>query len=175
MEKTKIIEALRDEVKKSEEFRETLQLFSKRRRDRNELTLGALAASLPTIPRQTLAEVLEKLSALGIGKLVLTKKGEIEALIHVHDTLQSIGQVALGRSDQLEPSKIKPLSTTSASSRLQRPVKQSNVAHVSVHRPNTKLVISLQLGGRLINIPVPEDMTAGEVGRLVAQLKQVKE
>lgn len=94
-----VIQALRSRCESSKTFNSMCHVFALRERTRRQITLGSLQASMMKegfkFTKQQYAEELKFMANLGIGKLVLNKKGSVVALSNVLVTLQSIGLAAM--------------------------------------------------------------------------------
>lgn len=102
-----IAEKLQTEVKNSPAFKAIAELFTKRERARSRLTLNALTATMirtgHKFSREECKAVLLFIARIGCAVGDYDARSSLRGIKSIRFTLQSIGLVALGRSQLLEP------------------------------------------------------------------------
>lgn len=97
-----LVKKLREYTAASEAFAAVCHVFAQRERARSQVTVGALMLRMEHagfhFKRAQYEEVLKTLAALGVGRLE-AKNNKVKALRDIRLTLQSVGQVAVGKQE----------------------------------------------------------------------------
>ncbi len=178
-----LVPALRKEAEGNKVFNAICLLFALRQRTRNQVTMASLRLLLAkekfTFSRKETENCLIFLASLGIGRLVRTKDGQVEMLKDIQLTLQSIGQVALGKRDTMESFRPTPVYAD-----IQAPVEAAKPAPgikpppvseaiaAAVKTAKYELSILAQMDGKQVSFKIPKGYTPEELGLLVLELNE---
>ncbi len=162
-----VINQLRNEVRIKEAFNAVAHVFAVRQRARHQVTLTALLRTMRregfNHPVEAYTGVLEKLAALGFGRVEKDAKGHVRALKDVRVTLQSIGSAACGTASSLSSRKLR--------TRYRQLAPRPAVLAPKVERPAIGLSVVVHSGGKQLTIPVPAGLTLADMAGLLEELR----
>lgn len=170
-------ERLREAAKDSV-FHAVATQLSQRSRARDHITVYALTREMQQegfkYEEAQIAEVLETLSEIGIGTLKHSAEGFIEALVDIRVALKSVGEAALRGTSLKDFQKRQRHNTKSAPQRAQasRPTPPKDTGPWLADEAS--MVLTVKIGGRPINIPVPRELSSDQVSELVGKFRTTK-
>ena len=92
---------LRGAVRSNPTFEAMCHIFDVRERTRRTLNVRSIATSLRheghSVSRADVVRCLRLLEAIGIGKILLTEQGQVDALTHIKYTLSAVSKAALSK------------------------------------------------------------------------------
>ena len=163
MNTNEVTKRLKQEASNNDMARAVFLLWAMRHRARATVTLHSLRNAMVKqgfhFSGEKYEAFLKMMSDLNLGQLHVNSKGRPKSLVTVTYRLQSIGRVALGQDTKLSSMKrvnrFKELPKPTAPPRRQR-----------------KLILTLMLGERPLNIQVPPDLTSEELMTLIQGLQE---
>jgi hypothetical protein len=170
MEMSQIIDNLKKEANNNSVAKDIFEYFCSRERARQTLTVDALykRMTLEGIKhsRYEYAAVISVLSALGIGKLNKDLKGRVKGLTNVNYTLKSVGEAALGKINTLESSIVSE--RTGPTVKAYAASNKDRSTHIKVK----VLELDVEIGGKLVKVQLPTEVTRDELINLISFFKQ---
>lgn len=177
-----LVTALSQEVQKNPVFKDFALHCVTRQRARKELTLTSVSRNMKAegfdYSDAQLIQVLKTLSELDIGKLDRDHKGRIRGLKDIRLTLQSLGAAALGQENpNLKPFKGRAAFGVIAKEAVPTPTAPyTGEDRRRAPRPwqtsGAKVVLTVLLGEKPINIPMPSNLTPEEIAALVQKFSK---
>lgn len=185
MNQTEVITAIKEEAKSNKAADAVFHMWATRARARGQVTIAALDQRMQregfTFDKAEYAKLLKRMADLGFGRLD-TSSGKVLALKDVKVKLQSIGKAAIGTETTIEGwrarNKFRHLPAVKAAEAKQSESKPLPVASL-VHQSHPAregyragvVYIAVNLGEKLVSLPVPGNLTDAEVGMLVRRLR----
>ncbi len=192
MDRTQVISALRQEAKPNSFEEAAFMVFCLRDRARFRVTVKGLKQRMKLEGYDSFEDsqyqaFLEKLGRMGFGTVEKDSRGRVRALNHIKTTLQSIGKAALGQGVSLEKFKQRQRYTKlgempkaalqEAVAAPAAPVKPKALVRPVLapqarteRRQASTVGLVVDLGGRAVRMPIPDGLSAEEVGMLVQRL-----
>lgn len=106
IKKPQVVDALRKHASINKCFNDVCHLFALRQRSRRNITVHGLKLAMTSAgfdySRDELKDVLTFLSKQGIGTLQTSRSGMVKGLLDIRMTLQSIGEAAVSKQDQVQ-------------------------------------------------------------------------
>jgi len=171
---TNVITALRNEAETNDVFASVAYVWANRERARRQVTIPALRQAMAkegaTWTDAQYSKVLEFLSSLGLGELRKDSKGTVTGLYNVKVTLQSIGQAAAAKREDLK--KFKAMHKNKFQKLKAPPIEWKNVKSFDEASkdisPQAKMrsynvFLTVMIGGSPIIYPGP-NIQPGELG-----------
>lgn len=162
---------LKDESKTDPTLNAVVHDFALRRRTRSQITLHALEQRMKlegfTWTRDQCRNVLKLLGSCGVGKIDTDKEGNVIAIRDIKVTLQSIGRAVVGK----EP--IKQFNKRNTFGKLAvvptpQPPKRRGRKPRAYQTPGSRIVLTIIVNEKPVNIPVPSDLTPTEIAELIS-------
>lgn len=171
MNTAKAIETLKKEAEKNEAAREVFKMWSGRERGRDQVTVRALKLRMDSETKKRFAsedyaKVLKAVGQAGFGQLKYNRKGDVDAIVGIGVTLQSLGLAALGKGQTLVAlRKFHPLrqSVTDMEEIPQTVPQMSRL-------PDKITSIAVPLNGVMTQIPIPDGLTDEQLGSFIKRL-----
>ena len=191
----KVIEALRSEAKANPAIADVFLMLSARARPRHELTLLGLRIKMheeqfPEAHEAEYPRFFRFLENLGFGIVTVDLKGQPDAITELNTTLQSIGKVALGQENVLQP-----YSQRKRDTRVLRNLPRSAPTHHSPPSPvalgsrppkppgaprtarpqniMASLSVNLTINGKVMEVKIPSDITPEELTSFLARFQGI--
>jgi hypothetical protein len=174
-----LVTALSQEVQKNPVFKDFALLCASRHRARKDLTVVSVSRNMKAQgfdhSDDKIISVLKLLADLGVGKIDKDHKGRIRALKDIRIKLQSLGAAALGEvKDELKG--FRPRTNFGTLPQPTPPKAAPEVRAARSPRPwqtsGARIVLTVLLGDKPINIPVPANLTALEIAALVEKFSK---
>lgn len=150
-------------------------MFASRQRTRHQVTLRALSMRMKKEGFEhkdaEYAQVLKLLSESGFGTLEKDGKGRVKALKNVVATLQSLGAAVAAKGKSVQSSHPRPKFRTIVSNVVTDNADKTPSTPI---RLTSDISLTLKIGNRPVNLPMPSDLTAEEIGYVVAKLRNSK-
>jgi len=178
-----MINRLKDEAKSNPVWNAVAHVFALRQRARHQVTVAALSQRMRAEgfdwTDEQYADVLKLLSQCGIGRLEIDGKGRPVAIKDIRLTLQSIGKVVAGNAD----ADIKPFhqrhkfGNVVDMNQSQPKVKEHVIRRRrgrkprTYQTPNSKLILTVLVNDKPVNIPIPNGLTTDEIAKLISDLQ----
>jgi hypothetical protein len=187
------VQKLTNEAKVNPVWNAVAHVFALRERARSQVTVTALEQRMKDegfeFGREDYENVLKLLASVGVGKLVRDTKGRINALVDIKVTLQSIGKVAAGAATEVMGFQRKRRFGKLAGAR--RRAKRKGGPLTMLRQPAPKLedrrpgreprpyqtpgarvVLTVIIGEKPVNIPIPAELTADEIAKLIGSFTE---
>jgi hypothetical protein len=180
------IERLTTEAKSNPVWNAVAHVFALRERARSQVTIQALMQKMReegfNWDRKDYEQVLRLLASVGVGRLVSDSKGRPLALVDIKLTLQSIGKVAAGGSTEVQGFRRKSRFGRLAGPMVRRKRRKARATKtVEVRRPTRqprpyqtpapRLILTVIVNDKPVNIPVPNDFAPEDVAKLISDLQ----
>ncbi len=195
MNKSEIIQTLRNEAKTDKATEAAFQVCAVRNRARNRVTVDGLIQRMhiegfTDYDETDAVRFLEILTRTGFGRLEKDAKGHVKALTDIKVTLQSIGRVACGEEVDLDKFKKRnryvKLAEVPKAAMLATPAKPApktvavpKLAPKALVRPvapprRATVGLTFHVGAREIKLPLSDDLTPEEIAMIVAKFQDRK-
>lgn len=170
-----VVERLKKEAVDNPIFSALCHFLGSRDRTRSQMTIAAVRLSMARegyhFQRVDYERIFKFLANLGIGTLEFDKGAQLQALVNINYTLQSVGMVAV--TDALKLEAFTPSAPPKAPAVRQTTVAKPTpvVAKILAKEPEaytTSLVVNID--GQAISFPLPHGLTTAEIGLLLAQV-----
>lgn len=175
------IEALKREANKSPAANAVFHVFADRQRARQSINTAALVVRMERekfdFPVKQYEDVLKFLSTLGLGTLVLDKKGRVKGLANIKVTLQSIGMAALSptRAQRFEGFRSKPkfqkLTVEKPVPATSPPPAPKPLGAASGAVAGFPVSVTVVVNGKPVNFRIPNELSEAEIADLVVRFR----
>lgn len=176
MTKNEVVGAMNQEATINPVFKDFALLCAHRQRARKNLTLQSLSRKMKAegfkYQDKELEAIFKKLSHWGLGTIDLAPNGKIRALKDIKVTLQSIGSAALGSGK-------KDLTGFRPRAKFGKIFEMPPLSPRSVPKPQvivgggvSRVTLTVMLGDKAINIPVPAELSAAETAALIGKFQK---
>lgn len=167
MNNKEVVFALRTEVKNDKVFSDVCQMFAERQRSRHQVTVKSLSLRMHYLygvkhTDNDYRKVLTTLATLGFGRVENDRAGRLRALKDVKTTLNSIGKVAIGKTESLEEQN---------KSTKNKYVRMTEIATTQPTRTSNKIGLTIMINTKPVSIPLPDDIKPEEMAELIYRLK----
>lgn len=175
MTKEEIIDRLRERTTADPILNATMHMLALRKRPRHNLTLDGLYYRMRregfNHPKKEYARVFQLLGELGLAKIMTDLKGDPQQAKDFKLALPMIGAAACGENIPLTKMS-KPLVKVVAAATVPAPAPSVREARAprSYQTPGSRLILTVLVNDKPVNIPVPKTLTPDELSALITEL-----
>lgn len=172
------VAALRAKAAHNTVFRDMCKVFASRQRARQQVTVGALAASMRRAgydyPNEEYKDILKFLAAQGIGHIDMSPRGKLRALKGIRVTLQSIGHAVVSNKEQLKTyhTRAKFVKVPNVPQTIVERRNQERRASTPATNAVCKVTFTIVIEGKPIVFEIPAGIKKEELGEFIASLTQ---
>ncbi len=172
MNVNEMIKRLKQEAQTNDLARAVFVVWGMRDRARSVVSVNNLSNTMVkhgfSFPVERYEDLLKFLADMGIGKIHRSPKGKVQALVDIPIKLQSIGQAASGHNTGLKSMRRKARfkSLPKVEEGLQAaaaPTMPGLVTKPKVIANRVPVVLSVMMGDKRVDIPVPADLSDDEI------------
>jgi hypothetical protein len=175
MNQMKVIERLREKAKENRTADDVLHAWATRDRARSLITVRALTRRMTKEgfehDEKEYADFLKFLASIGLGHLDVDKNGRVRALKDVKISLPSLGDAVISGSTKGDV-----LKTVRRRNRFVKisppPAGGEEKAPTAPTPGDVQIILTVKIGPKTLNIPVPKDFNPTEVSMVVALLQK---
>ncbi len=179
MNVNEMIKRLKQEAQTNDLARAVFVVWGVRDRARSVVSVNNLANTMVkhgfTFPVERYEDLLKFLAEMGIGKIHRSPKGKVQALVDIPIKLQSIGQAASGHNTGLKSMRRK--ARFKSLPKMEDPQEVSAmpglVTKPKVIANRVPVVLSVMMGDKRVDIPVPADLSDDEIKTLFRGVQSI--
>lgn len=189
MTKEEVLDQLREKTKADPILNATMHMLALRKRPRHNLTLDGLYYRMKREgfdhPKKEYLRVLQLLGDLGLAKIITDFKGEPQQARDFRLSLPLIGAAACGSNVPLSKmgkliSQNRTPMVTQNTPELDPAVSQTPPireprAPRPYQTPGSRLILTMLVNDKPVNIPIPKTLTPDELSTLIAELWDLSE